>query len=161
MDADGWGWTLQPGMDADECGWMGMRVDGDEVLEGEMENQLRSFKETVLRLAKRRVEQVFRLLLGEVHPGSWVRFAEMDVTDLRADGEFFDVRVTWFSGNTPMGSVMARRFRGIGMNPAWLPTHVPRRSCRCAWPSTTGAGRAFRSICAPGSVYRGVLRRLS
>ena len=55
-----------------------------------MENQLRSFKETVLRPAKRRVEQVFRLLLGEVHPGSWVRFAEMDVTDLRADGEFFD-----------------------------------------------------------------------
>ena len=57
---------------------------------GEMENQLRSFKETVLRPAKRRVEQVFRLLLGEVHPGSWVRFAEMDVTDLRADGEFLD-----------------------------------------------------------------------
>ena len=77
-------------MDADECGWMGMSVDGDEVLEGEMENQLRSFKETVLRPAKRRVEQVFRLLLGEVHPGSWVRCSEMDVTDLRADGEFFD-----------------------------------------------------------------------
>ena len=65
-------------------------MDGDEVLEGEMENQLRNFKETVIRPAKRRVEQVFRLLLGEVHPGSWVRFAEMDVTDLRADGEFFD-----------------------------------------------------------------------
>ncbi len=64
-------------------------MDGDEVLEGEKENQLRSFKETVLCPAKRRVEQVFRLLLGEVHPGSWVRFAEMDVTDLRADGEFF------------------------------------------------------------------------
>ena len=57
---------------------------------GEMENQMRSFKETVLRPAKRRVEQVFRLLLGEVHPGSWVRFAELDVTDLKADGEFFD-----------------------------------------------------------------------
>ncbi len=44
----------------------------------------------MLRPAKRRVEQVFRLLLGEVHRGSWVRFADMDVTDLRADGEFFD-----------------------------------------------------------------------
>ncbi len=69
---------------------LGVMTSGQLGGGGEMENQLRSFKETVLRPAKRRVEQVFRLLLGEVHPGSWVRFAEMDVTDLRADGEFFD-----------------------------------------------------------------------
>ncbi len=46
------------------------------------------FKKTGLRLAKGRLEQRFRLLLSEGHPESWGRFAEMDVTDLRANGGF-------------------------------------------------------------------------
>ena len=39
--------------------------------------------------AKQWMEQVFWLLPGEVCPGTWVRFAEMDVMNLQTDGEFF------------------------------------------------------------------------
>lgn len=60
---------------------------------GEMENQLRTFKETVLRPAQRRLEVVLGVLLEAVHPGARVRFAEMDVTNLRDDAQFWSTMI--------------------------------------------------------------------
>ncbi len=60
----------------------------------EMENQLRSFRETVLRPMKLRVETVMKLVMDQISPGSWIRLREIDTTDLRADGDFFAKMVT-------------------------------------------------------------------
>jgi len=57
---------------------------------GEIAGQLQIFRETVLRPGKRRLEQALGVLLEAVSPGVRVRFYEMDITELKADGEFFD-----------------------------------------------------------------------
>ena len=57
---------------------------------GEIAGQLQIFRETVLRPAKSRLETVLSALLEEVRPGVRVRFYEMDITDAKADAEFFD-----------------------------------------------------------------------
>ncbi len=56
---------------------------------GEVEGQLRTFVETVLRPGKRELESALNVLLEEVAPGARIRFAEMDVTDLRSDADYF------------------------------------------------------------------------
>ena len=49
------------------------------------------------------------------------------------------------------GSRWARRCRATSRRPACRRTRRPRRTPRCAWRSTTGAGPACRCTCAPAS----------
>ena len=48
----------------------------------------------------------------------------------------------------------ARRCRATSRRPACRRTRRPRRTPRCAWRSTTGAGPACRCTCAPASAWR-------
>ena len=67
-----------------------VEIDGRLGGSGEIAGQLQIFRETVLRPAKSRLETVLSALLEEVRPGVRVRFYEMDITDAKADAEFFD-----------------------------------------------------------------------
>ena len=68
---------------------LGIVTPGQLGASGEIEGQLRTFRETVLRPGKRQLETALGTLLDEIEPGARVRFAEMDVTDLKADGDFY------------------------------------------------------------------------
>lgn len=68
---------------------LGIITPGQLGATGEVEGQLRTFVETVLRPGKRELETALNVLLEEVRPGCRIRFAEMDVTDLRSDAEFY------------------------------------------------------------------------
>lgn len=57
---------------------------------GEIEGQLRVFRETVLRPARRKLELGLHALLEELEPSAYVRFAEMDITSIRDDADFWD-----------------------------------------------------------------------
>ena len=72
---------------------LGIVTPGQLGASGEIEGQLRTFRETVLRPGKRLLETVLGTLLEEIEPGARVRFAEMDVTDLKVDGEFYSKMV--------------------------------------------------------------------
>ena len=56
--------------------------------------------------------------------------------------------------STPAGTPAARTCRLPARRRACPPTPPPRPTRRCAWKSTTGAGRACRSTCAPASASR-------
>jgi HK97 family phage portal protein len=69
---------------------LGIITPGQLGATGEVEGQLRTFAETVLRPGQRELETALGVFLEEVAPGCHIRFAEMDATDLRADAEFYD-----------------------------------------------------------------------
>lgn len=69
---------------------LGIVTQGQLGATGEVEGQLRTMRESVLRPGKRKLETVLRVVLGDVSPGVWVRFAEMDITSVRDDADFYD-----------------------------------------------------------------------
>lgn len=69
---------------------LGIITPGQLGATGEVEGQLRTFVETVLRPGQRELETALGVLLEDVAPGCRIRFAEMDITDLRADADFYD-----------------------------------------------------------------------
>lgn len=69
---------------------LGVVTPGQLGATGEVEGQLRVFRETVLRPGKRALETVLNVVLDELSPGVRIRFVEMDVTNVRDDADFFD-----------------------------------------------------------------------
>lgn len=69
---------------------LGIVTPGQLGATGEVEGQLRTFLETVLRPARRKLETAFGVLLAGFGEGYGVRFKEMDATDLKSDADFFD-----------------------------------------------------------------------
>ena len=69
---------------------LGIVTPGQLGASGEVEGQLRTFVETVLRPARRELETAFGVLLSEFGEGYAIRFKEMDATDLKSDADFFD-----------------------------------------------------------------------
>ena len=69
---------------------LGITQPGQLGATGEVEGQLRTFRETVLRPGKRRLETVLNVLLDEVSEGVRIEFAEMDITSVKDDADFYD-----------------------------------------------------------------------
>jgi PBSX family phage portal protein len=59
----------------------------------EVQGQLRTFRETVLRPTKRRLETVLNALLAQVEEGVTIHFADMDVTGRAADADFYETMI--------------------------------------------------------------------
>ena len=69
---------------------LGIMTPGQLGASGEIEGQLRVFRETVLRPARRKLELGLHAILEELEPTAYVRFAEMDITSIRDDADFWD-----------------------------------------------------------------------
>ncbi len=57
---------------------------------GEIEGQLRTFRETVRRPGKQKLETALHVLFEEMEPTAYVRFSEMDITSVQDDADFWD-----------------------------------------------------------------------
>src|SRR5690606_25184177 len=69
---------------------LGIVTPGQLGATGEIEGQLRTFRETVLRPGKQKLETALHVLFEEMEPTAYVRFTEMDITSVRDDADFWD-----------------------------------------------------------------------
>lgn len=67
---------------------LGIVTPGQLGATGEVEGQLRTFRETVLRPGRFMLESVLGVVLSSLDPHCRIRFAELDTTDQRADADF-------------------------------------------------------------------------
>lgn len=68
---------------------LGVLTPGQLGVSGEVEGQLRTFRETVLRPGQRMLEAALNAVFHELDPSTSIRFNELDITDVKADGDFF------------------------------------------------------------------------
>lgn len=85
---------------------LGIATPGQLGATGEVEGQLRSFRETVVRPVQRLLEEALGRVLDRVVPGTRIRFADLDVTGLGVDVAL--LKVLYDAGDARAGAYAGR-----------------------------------------------------